>query len=66
MTNAPNMKNFKNLKQIKDINSIYTFGKELGKGSFGAVMRATRKGSNNEVAMKIVKKQSLNNNPMLP
>ena len=66
MTNAPNMKNFKNLKQIKNINGIYSFGKILGKGSFGDVMIATRKGSNNQVAMKIVKKASLNNNPMLP
>jgi len=40
------MKNFKNLKQIKSIGDIYTFGKVLGKGSFGDVMIATRKGSN--------------------
>jgi len=66
MTNAPNMKNFKNLKQIKNINNIYTFGKVLGKGSFGDVMLASRKGASNQVAMKIVKKASLNNNPMLP
>jgi len=60
------MKNFKNLKQIKDIHSIYEFGKELGVGSFGAVKRATRIGSTHDIAMKIVKKESLHSNPMLP
>ena len=44
-TNAPNMKNFKNLKQVKNIFDIYEFKEQLGKGSFGKVMKATRSGS---------------------
>lgn len=66
MTVAVNMKNFKNLKHIEDIEALYTFGKELGKGSFGSVSRATRKGANFECAIKVINKDSLNSNPMLP
>ena len=65
-TVAPNMKNFKNLKQVKNIHDVYKFEELLGKGSFGQVRKATRYGSNNQVAVKIVEKMSLNANPMLP
>lgn len=58
-TYAPNMKNFKNLKQIENINEIYEFKDLLGKGSFGAVKRATRIGTNFECAVKIIDKESL-------
>jgi 3-phosphoinositide dependent protein kinase-1 len=60
------MKNFKNLKFIDDINEIYEFGEILGKGSFGSVRRAIRKGTNFEFAVKVIDKDSLNSNPMLP
>lgn len=42
-TLAPNMKNFKNLRYVDDIKTIYVFGKELGKGSFGSVNKCVRK-----------------------
>ena len=66
ITYAPNMKNFKNLKYIDDINELYEFGDLLGKGSFGSVKRATRIGTNFEYAVKIIDKNSLDSNPMLP
>lgn len=65
-TLAPNMKNFKNLKFVTDINALYVIGEELGKGSFGSVYRATRKGMNTQWAIKSIKKRSLHSNPMLP
>ena len=66
LTNAPNMKNFKNLKQVKNIHEVYKFEDVIGKGSFGQVRKAIRTGSNNAVAVKIIEKESLNANPMLP
>ena len=60
------MKNFKNLKFIDDIEDLYEFGEILGKGSFGSVKRAIRKGTNFEFAVKVIDKDSLNSNPMLP
>ena len=60
------MKNFKNLKQVKNVFDIYEFKEQLGKGSFGKVMKATRSGSSQDVAVKIIEKESLNSNPMLP
>ena len=45
-TEVFNMKNFKNLRKGQDIKDIYTFGRELGKGSFGAVLKAKRKMNN--------------------
>lgn len=45
-TEVFNMKNFKNLRKVQDIKDIYTFGRELGKGSFGAVLKAKRKMNN--------------------
>ncbi len=65
-TFAANMKNFKNLKYVENIEDFYTFGAVLGKGSFGSVNRATRKGANFDCAVKVIDKDSLNNNPMLP
>ena len=50
------MKNFKNLKFIDDIEDIYEFGEILGKGSFGSVKRAIRKGTNFEFAVKVIDK----------
>ena len=66
MTYAPNMKNYKNLKYVNDINELYEFGELLGKGSFGSVKRATRIVTNVEYAVKIIDKNSLESNPMLP
>jgi len=66
VTLAGNMKNFKNLKYVDNIEDVYTFGSQLGKGSFGSVNKATRVGDTNEFAIKIIDKDSLNNNPMLP
>jgi serine/threonine protein kinase len=66
MTLAVNMRNFKNLKHVDDIDSIYNRSSVLGKGSFGEVWRARRKGADFDCAMKIIKKASLANNPMLP
>ena len=60
------MKNFKNLRKVHNIKDVYTFGKQLGKGSFGAVTMATRKGSTHNFAIKVILKESLNSNPMLP
>lgn len=60
------MKNFKNLKQVKNIHDVYKFDAVIGKGSFGQVRKAIRTGTNNAVAVKIVEKESLNSNPMLP
>mmetsp|Transcript_34635 Transcript_34635/g.52970 ORF Transcript_34635/g.52970 Transcript_34635/m.52970 type:complete len:268 (+) Transcript_34635:26-829(+) len=65
-TFAVNMKNFKNLKYVDNIEDVYTFGAVLGKGSFGSVNRATRKGANFDCAIKVIDKDSLNSNPMLP
>ena len=60
------MKNYKNLKFIDDINEIYEFGDILGKGSFGSVRSATRRGTNFVCAVKVIDKKSLESNPMLP
>ena len=65
-TLTPNMKNFKNLRYVEDINKIYTQGKNLGEGAFGAVKRCTRLNTKKEHAMKIIKKSSLNKNKILP
>ena len=65
-TIAPNMKNFKSLKYIDNITDIYDIKEKLGQGSFGSVNKAVRKGGSNEVAIKIIDKKSLDNNPMLP
>ena len=59
------MKNFKNLKTIEDINSIYEFGLKLGEGSYGQVVRATRKSTGSEFAMKIVCKKQIKEQPIL-
>ena len=65
-TIAVNMKNFKNLRFIDNINSFYQFGDPLGQGSYGAVYKARRIGADWDVAMKVIKKDSLESNPMLP
>ena len=65
-TFVPSMKNFKNLRKVDDISTVYTFGTKLGEGSFGAVMKARRKGNDQECAIKVIQKASLNKNPMLP
>ena len=59
-TLTPNMKNFKSLRYVTDINQIYAQGTALGEGAFGAVKRCTRLNTNQEHAMKIIKKSSLN------
>ena len=65
-TFAPNMKNFKNLKYVQDIEAIYDIGDELGKGSFGTVNKCVRVGQKKQCAIKMILKDSLNSNPMLP
>ena len=60
------MKNFKNLKQVQNIYDVYDFKESLGKGSYGLVKKAIRAGSKNAVAVKIIEKESLSQNPMLP
>ena len=60
------MKNFKNLKYIDDINEVYHIGKQLGQGSFGSVNKCTRVGQSKECAIKMISKDSLESNPMLP
>ena len=68
VTLAPNMKNFKNLRYVENISSLYNFGKQLGKGSFGSVNVCTRNGTGDDVqfAIKTINKKSLNANPSLP
>ena len=51
---------------MKNIHEVYKFEDVIGKGSFGQVRKAIRTGSNNAVAVKIIEKESLNANPMLP
>ena len=65
-TLAPNMKNFKNLKFVENVLDFYSIGDQLGKGSFGSVNKCVRLGSNTECAIKVIEKESLNSNPMLP
>jgi len=65
-TLTPNMKNFKSLRYVTDISSLYSQGKTLGEGAFGAVKRCTRLNTKKEHAMKIIKKSSLNSNKILP
>jgi serine/threonine protein kinase len=60
------MKNFKNLKYVDNINEVYIIKNKLGQGSFGSVNRAVRVGGGIDMAIKIIDKTSLNNNPMLP
>jgi len=38
---VPNMQDFRALKQIEDLNELYTIGREIGTGSYGAVCEAT-------------------------
>jgi calcium-dependent protein kinase len=45
---------------------VYVIKDKLGQGSFGSVNRAVRVGGTIDVAIKIIDKNSLNNNPMLP
>lgn len=49
----------KGFKKIKSISESYSFGKELGNGSFGAVRLATHIASKVVVAIKIIKKSKL-------
>lgn len=60
------MKNFKNIKQIDDIAEYYEIGGGLGRGSFGTVYRAVRKGAEFECALKVIKKKDLAANSTLP
>ena len=50
------MKNFKNLKYIDNIEDLYNINESIGKGSFGKVCRAKRKGTNMDCAIKIILK----------
>ena len=60
------MKNFKNLKYIDNIDDLYHIKESIGKGSFGKVCRATRRGTNMDCAVKIILKNDLHKNPILP
>ena len=60
------MQDFRALKEIDDINELYTIGREIGAGSYGAVCEAVRKSSKTWCALKIISKQSLSRNPHLP
>ena len=59
------MANFRLLKSVKDIQDVYTFGDELGKGSFGSVHVAWRNGTYEKYAMKSIKKANIQRSPVL-
>ena len=51
------MNDFKKFKYITDIHGKYKFGKFLGKGAFGKVLRCIHKDSGSEFAIKIMEKK---------
>jgi serine/threonine protein kinase len=51
------MNDFKKFKFINDIQSKYKFGKFLGKGAFGKVLRCIHRDSGSEFAIKIMEKK---------
>ena len=58
-TKTPNIKNFKSLKKIESIKDHYDLDKQLGKGSYGIVYKATNKITNETVAIKSIRKSNL-------
>lgn len=62
---TPNMKNFKNLRKVEGIKEIYNLKAILGEGSFGTVYKGEHKVSNNLYAIKVVKKDKVEDNPVL-
>jgi serine/threonine protein kinase len=50
---------FKRLKEVKQITDMFTIGEELGKGSFGKVMRCVNKNTGMQCAIKIVNKSHI-------
>ena len=60
------MKHFKNLKRIRNINTMYNFGRQLGKGAFGTVRKCTSLATGQDYAIKIIDRNSLKVNRRLP
>ena len=60
-----NYKDFKGFKKIKNIKERYKIGKVLGSGSFASVRIAQHRKANVKCAIKIIKKDKVESQPIL-
>jgi len=58
-------KDFKGFKKIKNIKERYKIGKVLGSGSFASVRIAQHRKANIKCAIKIIKKDKVESQPIL-
>ena len=52
-------KDFKGFKKVDDIHDHYTFFQQLGKGSFGEVIKCEHFKGNFDCAVKVIKKKAI-------
>jgi serine/threonine protein kinase len=60
-----NFKDFKGFKKVQNIKDRYKIGRILGEGSFGQVRIAMHRQANIKCAIKIIKKEKINEHKIL-